>query len=89
MESPDVVDTSDVEEREVFAVSEDVDHWTSSASTPRLKSVRANVSVSPQSATTENGHQRHLGILLTLARHNRSGDHEVENPSPRKRIKVR
>jgi hypothetical protein len=86
MESPDVVDTSDVEEREAFALSEDADHWPSPVSTP-MHNLRAGALTSPQShATTEKGCQRCLSTLIT--RHDWFSDHEVENPSPRKRVKV-
>lgn len=89
MESPDVVDTSDVEEREAFALSGDADHWPSPVSTP-MNSLRAGAAASPQShASTEKGRQRCPDPFLTLiTRHDRFSDHEVENPSPRKRIKV-
>lgn len=88
MESPDVVDTSDVDEREVFTLSHDVDHWASSALTP-IKSVCADVLASPQSATTEKDYHRSSnGLLTRIICHDRFSNHEVENPSPRKRIKV-
>lgn len=88
MESPDVVDTSDIEEREVFTVSDDAVLWTSPASTP-TNTLRPRVLLSPQSTLSEKVHQRRPGSLLTLmTRHDRYSDHEVENPSPRKRIKV-
>ncbi|KAF8557733.1 hypothetical protein OG21DRAFT_1601471 [Imleria badia] len=83
MESPDVVDTSDVEEREVFGVSEAF-LWASPTNSPRPR-----VLLSPQRATKEKVHQRRAGSLLTLiTRHDQSSDHEAENPSPRKRIKI-
>ncbi|KAG6381519.1 hypothetical protein JVT61DRAFT_104 [Boletus reticuloceps] len=79
-ESPDVVDTSDVEEREVLAVSEDAGHWDDPVSTP-INSLRADVLASPQSSTTDKIHQRRPDSPLTLTtRYHRFSDQEVENP---------
>lgn len=89
MESPDLVDTSDVDEREVFALSQDVDHWASTALTS-IKHVCTDVLASPQRATIteKDRHRRPDSLLTLLTRHDRFSDHEIENPSPRKRIKV-
>lgn len=88
MESPDVVDTSDVEERDVLSFPEDIESWATSASTPLRKSVRANLA-SPQSAIAEkNSQQRPSSLTTLIARQNRLSDHEAESPSPRKRVKV-
>lgn len=88
MESPDVVDTSDVEEREVFTLSQDTHHRVSPALTPTKRTTCANALASPQSATAEKDHQRRPNSLILTTRCDRFSDHEAENPSPRKRIKV-
>lgn len=47
MESPDVVDTSDVEEREDFAISDGVDHWAIPVASPKsVATERTPVSLS-------------------------------------------
>ncbi|KAH0836569.1 cell differentiation family, Rcd1-like-domain-containing protein [Lanmaoa asiatica] len=83
MESPDVVDTSDVEEREVFALSDNPDHW---ASESPLTRPRPDVLASPPRITTEKDHPDSL--LTPVTHHDRFSDHDGENPSPRKRIKM-
>lgn len=87
MEDPDIVDTSDVEEREVLAFSEDYLSPSSTLTPPR--SVHARVLVSPQSPVTEKGHQRRPGSLSApRIRPDRFSDYEMDSASPRKRIKV-
>ncbi|KAG9312886.1 Mus7/MMS22 family-domain-containing protein [Chiua virens] len=88
MESPDIVDTSDIDEREDLVLSEVADHCATSTSTP-VQTVRADVLASPHSVTKGKDHQRHPSPLLTwVTCHGRLSDHESETPSPRKRIKI-
>ncbi|KIJ20769.1 hypothetical protein PAXINDRAFT_6551 [Paxillus involutus ATCC 200175] len=83
MEVDDVVDTSDVEERETFDLS-DADQWTFSS--PPCK--RDDVVASLQTIVQQSGVQRESGPLKTLTPSYELNDSATDSPSPRKRIKV-
>ncbi|KAF9221440.1 hypothetical protein BS17DRAFT_785404 [Gyrodon lividus] len=84
MEVDDVVDTSDVEERETFDLSE-ADHWTFSPQSI----IREDVFALSQTAARQSDMQRGTSSLITPIQSGcEPNDSEADSPSPRKRIKI-
>ncbi|KIK80889.1 hypothetical protein PAXRUDRAFT_833254 [Paxillus rubicundulus Ve08.2h10] len=84
MEVDDVVDTSDIEERETFELF-DTDHW---AFSPPRQCKRDDLAALPQTIVQQSDVQRGSDPFKTLTPSYELNDSATDSPSPRKRIKI-